>query len=540
MNGDSAGPRSRSCSARSRVQNAYSPKLPHQLQPAVGGDRLGHHRERRRCPSRSDPTRRPRRRASCRGRRGTWSPSGRRCRRPTPSAGRGTAWPPCCRRPAGCRRRGRRRRGPRGRRPRPTGWRRSRCGPAGSGRDRRGVVGRVARRDERRRDAEAGERGLQQRARAAVELGRRHDVVPGGAQRGEHEQLGGLAARRGHGADAALEAGHALLERGDGRVADAGCRCSRTSAARTGRRRRRRPRTRSSSSGRSGRPGRPSSGPAAHRRGPPGCGTPTHGPRRPSAWTLRGHHFLVPPPARRRDELDDRELDEERLRDDQLRIDERLDGAQPEPSSSDVHRPWPLNLKTRVQAKMTSATTRIQTAGGTRPGDGELSSARSAVTGRGRAGPSRRASSPARTPPVKSPAAKSAPIASTAPSQRRLERVRLPGAVEHARLALARRVHDHDEVRCPLAARHPARAPRLELGHAGVEATVEGSFGADVDVGAEARGHTGRLGRHGVRVELATRVEHDRIAAERVDWARGRHPPAATIDTAITAHTAMP
>ena len=50
--------------------------------------------------------------------------------------------------------------------------------------DGRGERGRVGLGDERGRDAEAGQRALEQRARAAVELRRRHDVVAGAAQRG--------------------------------------------------------------------------------------------------------------------------------------------------------------------------------------------------------------------------------------------------------------------------------------------------------------------------------------------------------------------
>jgi hypothetical protein len=37
LNGDSAGPMSRSCSARSRVQKAYSPKLFHHDSPPYDG-----------------------------------------------------------------------------------------------------------------------------------------------------------------------------------------------------------------------------------------------------------------------------------------------------------------------------------------------------------------------------------------------------------------------------------------------------------------------------------------------------------------------
>ena len=70
-------------------------------------------------------------------------------------------------------------------------------------------------------DTEAGERALEQRARAAVQLGRRHDVIAGFAQRGDGQELGGLPAGGRDRADATFEAGHALLERGDGRIADA-------------------------------------------------------------------------------------------------------------------------------------------------------------------------------------------------------------------------------------------------------------------------------------------------------------------------------
>ena len=48
------------------------------------------------------------------------------------------------------------------------------------------------------------------------------DVVAGLAQRADDEELGRLTAGGRHRADSAFEAGHSLLERGDGRVADAG------------------------------------------------------------------------------------------------------------------------------------------------------------------------------------------------------------------------------------------------------------------------------------------------------------------------------
>ena len=87
---------------------------------------------------------------------------------------------------------------------------------------RGGEVGGLVAGDERGRDAEAGERSLEQRAGAAVQLGRRDDVVAGLAQRADDEELGRLPAGRRDRTDAAFEAGHPLLERGDGRVADAG------------------------------------------------------------------------------------------------------------------------------------------------------------------------------------------------------------------------------------------------------------------------------------------------------------------------------
>ena len=62
-------PMSRSCSARSRVQKRVLAEVLPVPQPAVAGDGLGHPREAARCPSRTARTRRPRRRASCRGRR---------------------------------------------------------------------------------------------------------------------------------------------------------------------------------------------------------------------------------------------------------------------------------------------------------------------------------------------------------------------------------------------------------------------------------------------------------------------------------------
>ena len=79
------------------------------------------------------------------------------------------------------------------------------------------VVGRV---DEGRLDAEAGERHGELVVAPAVEVGRRHDVVAGIEQRHEGHRLGGQLAGGGQRADAALEAGHALLEHRRGRVHD--------------------------------------------------------------------------------------------------------------------------------------------------------------------------------------------------------------------------------------------------------------------------------------------------------------------------------
>ena len=74
-----------------------------------------------RCPTGSGRSRPSRRRASCRGRRGTWSPSGRRCRRRSGSGCRGTATARCCRRSAARRARARPRRPRRCRAPRRLG-----------------------------------------------------------------------------------------------------------------------------------------------------------------------------------------------------------------------------------------------------------------------------------------------------------------------------------------------------------------------------------------------------------------------------------
>src|SRR5690606_3900797 len=56
----------------------------------------------------------------------------------------------------------------------------------------------------------------------AVELGSGDDMVAGADERGEGDELGRHPRGGGHCADPALEGGEALLERGDGGVADAG------------------------------------------------------------------------------------------------------------------------------------------------------------------------------------------------------------------------------------------------------------------------------------------------------------------------------
>ena len=138
------------------------------------------------------------------------------------------------------------------------------------------AVGSPTRRRTSSRTPKRAERALEQRAGAAVELGRRDDVVAGPAQRGERRGTRPTARwpsppRR------CRPRGWPSAPRTRPRSGwRSGCRCCRTSAGRTGRRRRRCPRTRSWSSGRSARPA-PRSGRDGRRRGSPGCGTPTAG-----------------------------------------------------------------------------------------------------------------------------------------------------------------------------------------------------------------------------------------------------------------------
>jgi hypothetical protein len=79
----------------------------------------------------------------------------------------------------------------------------------------------VAGLDEGGVDAEAAQRVVQQVLAAAVQRGAGHDVAARAHQRGNGQVQRGLAAGRGNGADAAFERGHALLQHGVGRVADA-------------------------------------------------------------------------------------------------------------------------------------------------------------------------------------------------------------------------------------------------------------------------------------------------------------------------------
>ena len=81
-----------------------------------------------------------------------------------------------------------------------------------------GVVGL----GEARLDAETPELDVQQVVRAAVEVGRGHDVVAGLGERGEREQVRRLPAGRRHRRPAAFERRDALLEHVRGRVHDAG------------------------------------------------------------------------------------------------------------------------------------------------------------------------------------------------------------------------------------------------------------------------------------------------------------------------------
>jgi hypothetical protein len=90
-----------------------------------------------------------------------------------------------------------------------------------SGPDRRAPRVEVARVDERRRDAEARQRVVEQVVRAAVERARRDDVRARAHQRDDREVQRRLAARRRDRADAALERRDALLEHRVGRVGDA-------------------------------------------------------------------------------------------------------------------------------------------------------------------------------------------------------------------------------------------------------------------------------------------------------------------------------
>ncbi len=98
---------------------------------------------------------------------------------------------------------------------------------------------------------------------------------PAPARRDHDEELRGLAARGGDGAQAALQAGHALLEGRHGRVGDAAVDVPELLQREQRGGVRARPRTRSWSSGRWARRGRPSSGPGGCRRARRACGSRT-------------------------------------------------------------------------------------------------------------------------------------------------------------------------------------------------------------------------------------------------------------------------
>ena len=80
----------------------------------------------------------------------------------------------------------------------------------------------IARLDERRGDAEARQRVGEQIDGAAVERGRRNDVVAGVEQRGDGEVHRGHAARRADRADAGFQRRQPFLQHGGRRVGDAG------------------------------------------------------------------------------------------------------------------------------------------------------------------------------------------------------------------------------------------------------------------------------------------------------------------------------
>ena len=282
MNGDIDRARCRGAApSAAGCRKPYSPKLPHQVRPPYDGDRLGHDRELAVAPveaARLDHDAADRRAVAAEELGGRVHDD---VGAPLASAGTDRAWPPWRRRPAARRRRGPRRRARRGRRRRPTGWRPPRRRSPGRRASAAAIGVGLAGRDERRLDAEAPQRHVEQRPRAAVELGRRrrcgrrHRTSAANTRNSAAWPLA-VADR----ADAALEAGHALLEGGDRRVRDAAVDRRRTSAARRDRRRRRCLRRRSWWSGRSAPPGRRCRVGPRRRRAPRGCGTRNAG-RRP-------------------------------------------------------------------------------------------------------------------------------------------------------------------------------------------------------------------------------------------------------------------
>ncbi len=127
------------------------------------------------------------------------------------------------------------RRGPRGRRSRRTGWRSSRRTPPWSwSGDRGGVVGGVGAADERGVDAEPAQGHVELGDRAAVEVRGRDDVVAGAGERREGDELRREPTARSRPRRGRSRGRDALLEAWPRSGSRAGCRCCRTSAARSG------------------------------------------------------------------------------------------------------------------------------------------------------------------------------------------------------------------------------------------------------------------------------------------------------------------
>ncbi len=88
------------------------------------------------------------------------------------------------------------------------------------GTDRLLEAGDIARRHEAGGDGEARQGVAEEIDAAAIERGGGDDMAARAHQRGDGEMQCGMAAGGGHGADAAFQCCHALLQHGDGRVGD--------------------------------------------------------------------------------------------------------------------------------------------------------------------------------------------------------------------------------------------------------------------------------------------------------------------------------